>query len=261
MSTLIHDRFPLRHRVGPLDFVSTDVNAAAEGVIAHAMGNHGGAHVHLLNAYSVALADKDVAFRGSLVDSAINFPDGKPVSWVSQLRKDRQPLQQVRGARFFLRTFEVGQAAGVKHFLLGSTPETLDQLEANLLNRFPQAEIVGTHSPPFRKLSDSELSQQDAMIAASGAHIVWVGLGTPKQDFEAARLSKSLPVTAAAVGAAFDFVAGTVKEAPELMTRLGLEWLYRFAREPRRLWKRYVFGNVRFVRSAISASNRPLTRR
>lgn len=250
MSTLIRDRFPVRHRVGPLYFVSTDVDAAADGVIAHALGDNGGLHVHLLNAYSIALADRDDAFRGSLVDDAVNFPDGKPVSWVSQLRRDQQPLQQVRGARFFLRTFNAGQAAGVKHFLLGSTPETLEKLETNLQNLYPQAEIVGSYSPPFRKLSDSELADQDAMIAATGAHIVWVGLGTPKQDFEAARLSKSLPVTAAAVGAAFDFVAGTVKEAPEFMTRIGLEWLYRFAREPRRLWKRYVFGNVWFVRAA-----------
>lgn len=256
MSALIRDRFPVRHRVGPVDFISTDVEAAADGVIAHALGDNGGIHVHLLNAYSIALADKDATFRASLVDDAINFPDGKPVSWVSQLRRDSDPLQQVRGARFFLRTFNAGQVAGVKHFLLGSTPETLEKLEINLLNLFPRAEIVGSYSPPFRKLSDAELAEQDAIISATGAHIVWVGLGTPKQDFEAARLSKSLPVTAAAVGAAFDFVAGTVKEAPEFMTRVGLEWVYRFVREPRRLWKRYVFGNARFIRAALTAGDK-----
>jgi N-acetylglucosaminyldiphosphoundecaprenol N-acetyl-beta-D-mannosaminyltransferase len=110
--------------------------------------------------------------------------------------------------------------------------------------------LAGAESPPFRDLTDDEKREQDERIRASGADIVWVGLGTPKQDFEVERLVETMPVLAAAVGAAFDFTAGTVKPAPEWMQRNGLEWAHRFASEPRRLWRRYLIGNVEFVRAA-----------
>lgn len=251
MSPAIQERLSVRHRVGPLEFVSADLDEAVTVVADHALGKRRGLHVHLLNAYSIALADRDWTYRAGLIGDSVNLPDGLPVSWVSRLRRDELPLQQIRGVRFFARSFEYGQDVGLKHFLLGSTPATLAKLEANLLERYPNAVIVGTHSPPFRPLSPEELVTQDEMISQSGAHLVWVGLGTPKQDVEAARLAASLPITAVAVGAAFDFVAGTVKEAPELMSKLGLEWLYRFMREPRRLWRRYVFGNARFLRACL----------
>jgi N-acetylglucosaminyldiphosphoundecaprenol N-acetyl-beta-D-mannosaminyltransferase len=141
----------------------------------------------------------------------------------------------------------------VKHFLLGSTNEVLQALETNLTTRFPGIQIVGVESPPFRKLTAKELSTQDNLVSASGAQIVWVGLGTPKQDVEAHRIAGELPVLAIAVGAAFDFAAGTLRPAPQWMTRSGLEWVYRFTREPRRLWKRYVFGNMRFLKAAVNA--------
>jgi N-acetylglucosaminyldiphosphoundecaprenol N-acetyl-beta-D-mannosaminyltransferase len=256
VSTGVQKVLDVRHRVGPLHFVSADLDEAVEAVRDHAVSRHSGAHVHLLNAYSIALADQHDEYRAALSGDAVNLPDGLPVSWVSQLRRDDLPLQQIRGVRFFLRSFESGQSVHLKHFLLGSTPETLSKLEDALRSRFPGALITGTHSPPFRPLTPQELVDQDRLIAQSGAHVVWVGLGTPKQDFEAVRLSRSLPVTAVAVGAAFDFVAGTVKEAPAIMSRLGLEWLHRFSREPRRLWRRYVFGNVRFLYAAANSRRR-----
>lgn len=242
----------VRHHVGPVAFVSADLDTAAEVVSDHAKRGEAGLHVHLLNAYSVTLAERHEDYLESVSGTAINLPDGRPIGWVSQIRRDVSPLQQIRGVRFFLRTFERGLDKGVRHFLLGSTPETLQLLESNLRARFPDAQIVGTHSPPFRALSEDELADQDRLIDESGAEIVWVGLGTPKQDLEAARLARALPVTAVAVGAAFDFVAGTVREAPELVSRCGLEWAYRLYREPRRLWRRYLIGNTRFLRSAFT---------
>ena len=160
----------------------------------------------------------------------------------------------MRGPQLFLDVFDRGRAQGVKHFLLGSTPEVLDALERSLTTKFPGIYIVGVESPPFRELSSSEAHAQDARIAATGAHVVWVGLGTPKQDFEAKRIAGALPVVAVAIGAAFDFAAGTLRPAPTWMTNVGLEWTYRLIREPRRLWKRYVFGNARFL---LAASRRP----
>ncbi|WP_373427706.1 WecB/TagA/CpsF family glycosyltransferase [Arthrobacter sp. B2I5] len=213
--------------------------------------NNEPSHVHLANAYSIALADKSPDYRNVLAEPARNFPDGKPVSWISLLSGHSPALTQIRGPQLFLDTFDLGRRSGTKHFLLGSTPEVLRALEDNLRLRFPGVLIVGAESPPFRPLTDPELMQQDKRISESHADVVWVGLGTPKQDYEARRLAESLPIVAVAVGAAFDFAAGTAREAPTWMTACGLEWAFRLACEPRRLWRRYLFGNVRFLTATL----------
>ena len=130
------------------------------------------------------------------------------------------------------------------------------RLELALRERFPGIEIVGSHSPEFRPPSDAELAERDGAIAASGAQVVWVGLGTPKQDLEAARLAHSLPIVAVAVGAAFDYAAGTLTEAPQWIRTAGLEWAFRFAMEPGRLWRRYVFGSTRFLITVLLRGRR-----
>ncbi|WP_374209944.1 WecB/TagA/CpsF family glycosyltransferase [Pseudarthrobacter raffinosi] len=200
--------------------------------------------VHLINAYSVALADSDSEYRQSLSGAFCNFPDGKPLSWATAL--SRTPLSQVRGPKIFEDAMSQGRARGVRHFLLGSTPETLEALQSSLESRYAGVQIVGSESPPFRTLSEEELTDQDSRIRGLNPHIVWVGLGTPKQDYEVARLAKS-GFLAVAVGAAFDFSAGTKPEAPAWMTKVGVEWVFRLASEPRRLWRRYLFGNLRFM--------------
>ena len=247
---------PTTHPIGSVLFTSTDLKAAADLVLDSSPGQKG-RHIHLLNAYSVSLAHQDSSYRAAVGSSAINFPDGKPVAWVSRLRGDQRPLTQIRGVRLFLSCFEHGTSRGTKHFLLGSTPSTLDLLASELRSRYPNARIVGTFSPPFRALSDDEFAAQDLMIADTEPDVVWVGLGTPKQDFEVLRLSQSLDVTAVAIGAAFDFVAGTVKEAPEWMSRIGFEWLFRLLTEPRRLWRRYLIGNAVFIRAVLCRKRCP----
>jgi N-acetylglucosaminyldiphosphoundecaprenol N-acetyl-beta-D-mannosaminyltransferase len=212
-----------------------------------------GHDVHLCNAYTLALADQDPTLRHLLRTASVNFPDGMSVVWANRLRHRRQdlPRGRVYGPDLFLDVFALGQAARVAHYLLGSTPDVLDRLVDQLQQRFPDARIVGSESPPFRTLTHEEEAEQLERIRASGAQLVWVGLGTPKQDVESARISRALPVTCVAVGAAFDFVAGTKKQAPEWMQDHGLEWSYRLATEPRRLWRRYLLGNVRFVWAAV----------
>jgi N-acetylglucosaminyldiphosphoundecaprenol N-acetyl-beta-D-mannosaminyltransferase len=243
------------HWIGSIEFVSATPQSACEQVIAIAKEGLG-RHVHLANAYTVALADKSLAYRGVLAAPALNFPDGKPIGWLSALRGHSPRLKQVRGPQLFLDVFDQGRSDDIRHYLLGSTPEVLDSLERQLTSRFPGVAIVGVESPPFRQLSAVELNEQDARIRTSGAHIVWVGLGTPKQDSEAQRLASGLPAVAIAIGAAFDFAAGTTPEAPAWMTAVGLEWFYRLSREPRRLWKRYLFGNARFLKAALFAPSR-----
>lgn len=230
-----------------IPFCALDPDAASDFVVSLAKKRTGGASIHFLNAYSVALAETDPGFRDCVYHADYNFPDGKPISVLSKLSRPR--LHQVRGPGLFESVMERGRKVGLKHYLLGSTPETLRQLQDSLESRFPGVEIVGSYSPPFRKMLEAELVSQDEDIRASGADIVWVGLGTPKQDFETARLA-SVGITAAAVGAAFDFSAGTKALSPAWMSAAGLEWLHRLMSEPRRLWKRYLWGNSVFLLSA-----------
>lgn len=237
-------------RVGPIEFIVSNRHEAAD-IIVKLAAQGSGRHVHLANAYTVALADKSAEYREVLAQPALNFPDGRPIGWVSAICRQVPRLSQVRGPQLFLDAFDVGRTSGVKHFLLGSTPDVLLALETNLRAKYPGVLIVGTESPPFRPLGVDEVDDQDRRISQSGADIVWVGLGTPKQDFEVQRLANKLPVIAIAVGAAFDFAAGSAPEAPKWMTLVGLEWVFRLCCEPRRLWKRYLFGNVRFLASAL----------
>ncbi|MBL7502672.1 WecB/TagA/CpsF family glycosyltransferase [Frankia nepalensis] len=208
-----------------------------------------GVDVHQCNAYTLALADRDPLLRGMLRAASVNFADGKPVVWHNRLfHRDRHlPTRQVRGADLFTDVVRLGQEVGLRHYLLGSTPEVLARVEANLRAAYPDAIIAGAESPPFRPLTASEWHHQCERIRSSGAQVVWVGLGTPKQDWETTRLAGALPAVAIAVGAAFDFIAGTKKQAPPWMRDMGLEWLHRLASEPTRLWRRYLFGNLRFL--------------
>lgn len=208
-----------------------------------------GSDVHLCNAHTLALADRDPELHGILRHSALNLPDGQPVVWANQLLHPGTPMPTTRvyGPDLFLDVFAYGQAAALRHYLLGSTPEVLDALHGELLRRFPRSRIVGTCSPPFRPMTGGELRDENEAVISSGADIVWVGLGTPKQDVRAAQLAAALPVVSVAIGAAFDFVAGNKPQAPQWMQQGGLEWLFRFGCEPRRLWRRYLFGNARFL--------------
>lgn len=212
-----------------------------------------GVDVHLCNAYTLALADRDPDFHDLLRRAMMNLPDGTPVVWANRLMYPEAdvPKQRVRGPGLFLDVFELGQEVGLRHYLLGSTPEVLESLQTNLVASYPKALIVGAESPPFRDLTAQEEAEQLARIDASGAEIIWVGLGTPKQDIECARMAGSSRKVFVAVGAAFDFAAGTKTEAAPWMQNNGLEWVHRLSHEPGRLWRRYLFGNARFVRAAL----------
>jgi N-acetylglucosaminyldiphosphoundecaprenol N-acetyl-beta-D-mannosaminyltransferase len=236
--------------IGPLAVAVTDPATAALAVIEASRAPHAGLAIHLVNAYTVALADENERYRNA-ISRGVALPDGKPLGWVSALRRDSPVIRQTRGPSLFEAVFDRGREFGITHFLLGSTPAVLELLQSNLSSRYPGVCIVGAESPPFRLMTAEEVEEQDHRIRSSGAAIVWVGLGTPKQDFEAARLAASVPATVIAIGAAFDFVAGTLPQAPSWMLRVGLEWLYRLIREPRRLWRRYLFGNVAFVRAVV----------
>jgi N-acetylglucosaminyldiphosphoundecaprenol N-acetyl-beta-D-mannosaminyltransferase len=205
--------------------------------------------IHFANAYTIALASTDPNYASTINQSDLTCCDGTPVVWAGNWLNTQTHIQ------LWQRVYGPDVMEGVlqnsipehKHYLLGSTNETLNKLQTHINQKFPNAEIVGSDSPPFREPTAQELTERDQRIKDSGANIVWVGLGTPKQDFEVERLKRSLPVTALAVGAAFDFLAGTVQQAPTWMQKSGTEWVYRWSKEPKRLSKRYLWGNPKFI--------------
>ena len=201
--------------------------------------------VHLCNAYTLSLAARDPAFRTSLQHpDAINLPDGTPVSWYSRLSTRRKSRGPVRGPSLMKAALA---RPGLRHFLLGGSPQVLDDLRRAIARDFPQADVVGFHSPAFRDATDEDLEEFSDRIRASGAQVVWVGLGTPRQDVTIARLLPRTEAVLVGVGAAFDFLSGHKSEAPAVMHGTGLEWLHRLATEPRRMWRRYLIGNTVFV--------------
>jgi N-acetylglucosaminyldiphosphoundecaprenol N-acetyl-beta-D-mannosaminyltransferase len=137
----------------------------------------------------------------------------------------------------------------------------LEVLKSVTESRFPGVQLVGAYSPPYRPLAKAERLALEGNIRDSRPDIVWIGLGTPKQDVEAMTLAASAPAVFIAVGAAFDFLAGTKKEAPDWLKGSGLEWCYRLLSEPRRLWRRYTLGNLRFLEVALKSADLPWTRR
>ncbi|MEZ5184744.1 MAG: WecB/TagA/CpsF family glycosyltransferase [Candidatus Nanopelagicales bacterium] len=237
-------------RVGSIPFSVLTFDAAVAEVIERGRAGRATA-VHFANAYTIALADNDPDFA-TLFDSshALNLTDGMPVAWVGRRGYGRSNDEWPRVYGPDVMRAVLARNTELRHYLLGGDETTLATLQQVISRRFPTALIVGAESPPFRDLSADERQVQDQRIAESGAQMVWVGLGTPKQDWEVARLAGELPVVAMAVGAAFDFIAGTKPQAPVWMQRTGTEWLHRLAREPRRLAKRYLWGNPRFLRAA-----------
>ena len=237
--------------IGRIPLAALPFDEAVDEVVRRAQTGRPTA-VHFANAYTIALADADPAYA-ALFDAsdALNLTDGMPVAWIGRRAYRRTSDQWPRVYGPDVMEAVLARDTGLRHYLLGGDEQTLDALQQVIARRFPTAVVVGGESPPFRELTAAERRAQDRRIRASGAQIAWVGLGTPKQDWEVARLAEELPVVAMAVGAAFDFLAGTKPQAPVWMRRTGTEWFYRLASEPRRLTKRYLWGNPRFIRAAV----------
>jgi N-acetylglucosaminyldiphosphoundecaprenol N-acetyl-beta-D-mannosaminyltransferase len=170
-----------------------------------------------------------------------------PVVWWAK-RHGIPQAERVYGPDLMEAVIDIGRRTGARHYLYGSTQDVLDALTRAIDARWPGAEIAGIESPPFRELSDTEVDQSVRRAESSGATVVWVGMGTPKQDLLVHRMSASSDLTFVAIGAAFDFIAGTKSQAPRWMMKIGMEWFYRLVSEPRRLWKRYLVYNAKFLR-------------
>jgi N-acetylglucosaminyldiphosphoundecaprenol N-acetyl-beta-D-mannosaminyltransferase len=207
----------------------------------------GGRAVHLCNAYTLSLASNDPQLNELLNDDDLNLPDGMPLVWLARRLGLSHMQNRVYGPDLMELALEVGRNRGTKHYLYGSTPDVLEALQTQITYRWPGAVIVGAESPSFGPISDEELKRSIAKIDEADADVVWVGMGTPKQDQLVHRFASEGRHTYVAIGAAFDFIAGTKRQAPKWVQKSGLEWLYRLLAEPRRLLRRYTVGNLQFI--------------
>lgn len=174
-------------------------------------------------------------------------PDGMPLVWVGRYYGHRQ-MRRVYGPDLLLAVCAHSLQKGYRHFFYGGAEGVPERLASRLQERFPGLEIVGCYSPPFRPLTTEEDQEVIDRINYSGADFVWVGLSTPKQErWMAEHVEKLNASVLVGVGAAFDFHAGLKPQAPKWMQRSGLEWFFRLITEPKRLWKRYLFNNPRFI--------------
>jgi N-acetylglucosaminyldiphosphoundecaprenol N-acetyl-beta-D-mannosaminyltransferase len=198
--------------------------------------------------HTVVATQDDPELRAAVKGASLVVPDGQPVVWAMNAF-GHNLTHRVYGPDLMAKYCERSARTGARMFLYGGRNQgTLVQLALNLRRRFPGVQIVGGYAPPFRTLSEEEVDAVVTEINHARPDVVWVGIGVPKQEKWMAALRDRLdaPVLVG-VGAAFDFHAGLVPQAPSWMQSAGLEWLYRLSKEPRRLWRRYLTYNPRFV--------------
>jgi N-acetylglucosaminyldiphosphoundecaprenol N-acetyl-beta-D-mannosaminyltransferase len=198
------------------------------------------------NVHMVMEGHDHLDFRDKVNAADLVTPDGMPLVWVLR-RMGSWNQERVYGPELMLRLLTKAEECGIHVGFLGSTPETLAQLVEQIHQRFPNLRIAYTYSPPFGPVMPEEDLEIVREINESGAGILFIGLGCPKQEKWMAAHSGKIQVVMVGVGAAFDFIAGTKRQAPVWMQKSGLEWLYRLGYEPRRLWRRYLYHNSRYV--------------
>jgi N-acetylglucosaminyldiphosphoundecaprenol N-acetyl-beta-D-mannosaminyltransferase len=209
--------------------------------------------VEAANTHVAALARHEEEFGSVMACFDLICPDGMPLVWA--INRDRkkfgQPIlnDRVYGPTLMLKTIEASEGnSTLKHFFLGGAQSTLDKLHERFEKENPSAIIAGSYSPPFGEWPEGEFDRIKERIIESGANLIWVGLGCPKQERWIAKHKNELPVGCYfGIGAAFAFHAGEVDQAPIWMQRIGMEWFYRLCKEPRRLGKRYVMYNGLFT--------------
>ncbi len=224
----------------------TNYEEATDAILsASAQGVPGVVSCHAVHA--VVTTSRDESLRKMVNRFDMITPDGQPVRWALNLLYGAKLRDRVYGPTLTLALCERAAAEGVAVYLYGGSPEVVEQLQTNLRVKFPQLQIAGFESPPFRQLTPQEDREVVERINQSGAGLVFIGLGCPKQDIFAGEHRDRIQAVQVCVGAAFDFHAGVKKTAPDWMQKRGLEWAFRLWEEPGRLWKRYLATNSLFL--------------
>jgi len=228
--------------------VASDVAAATGLVLGRARSGEGG-YCCFANVHVLTMSRRSGPVRAALGDAWTVFPDGFPVAWM--MRRLGSATSRVAGPDVMASVIAAGRRDGLRHFLLGSTPDVLAKLQLVLATRFGEGLVCGAVSPPFGEVDHTEEEALVAAVRRADADLVWCGLGAPRQELWMRRWAPALaPAVVLGVGAAFDFLAGTKRRAPRWMQDAGLEWAHRMLSEPRRLGPRYLRTNTQFVARA-----------
>jgi N-acetylglucosaminyldiphosphoundecaprenol N-acetyl-beta-D-mannosaminyltransferase len=224
----------------------TDYDEATATILHAARQGQGGVvSCHAVHALITAAGDSSL--RAKVNTFELVCPDGQPVRWAMNVLRGAHLSDRVYGPDLMLRLCRGAADAGIAIYLYGGTPFVVKRLEANLRHLCPKLKIAGREAPPFRSLIPEEDGAMVERINRSGAGLMFIGLGCPKQDLFGYEHRHLLGAVQVCVGAAFDFHAGVKKMAPSWMQRHGLEWLYRLSQEPGRLWRRYLITNSIFL--------------
>jgi N-acetylglucosaminyldiphosphoundecaprenol N-acetyl-beta-D-mannosaminyltransferase len=205
-------------------------------------------YVAVAGVHGVTEAQRDPALRDIFNRALLATPDGMPMVWMGRLQGERS-IRRVYGPDLMLNLCQHSVACGFSHFLYGGVQGVAEELRRQMEMRFPGLKVVGTYMPPFRPLSDAEVSDLQQRVRAARPDFFWVGLSTPKQERFMAQYTSILPEAKIfiGIGAAFDLLTGRVRQAPCWMQSTGLEWFFRLTQEPKRLWKRYLVSNPLFI--------------
>ncbi|MDM8529157.1 WecB/TagA/CpsF family glycosyltransferase [Anaerolineales bacterium HSG24] len=205
------------------------------------------AYVSVCTVHTVMECQHNQQMRQAVNQADMATPDGMPLVWLGR-QKSGQPVSRVYGPDLMLALCALSVEHGYRHFFYGGASGVPQQLARTMQNRFPGLQVAGAYSPPFRPLTAAEDEQMIKIINHAAPDIIWVGLGTPKQDLWMAvqRVKLTAPVLIG-VGAAFNIHTGQLRQAPKWMQQNGLEWLFRLSQEPSRLWYRYLIYNPLFV--------------
>ncbi len=234
-----------------------DCRALAKEVLSAAAAGRGG-QIFALNVHTYTEARRLSSYGTIVRESYLTFADGVPISWASGIGGQGR-VPRTHGHDFMMETLRQSEGTEIRHYFLGGTEETLAAMVDRFRRDLPSLRIAGTLSPPFRRLSPEEEAQLIRQINDTKADVLWVALGAPRQERWIHRMKAKLktPVLAG-VGAAFEIIAGRFSRAPHWMQRCGLEWLWRLAQDPWRLWRRYFSTNGYFMTVYLGELSRRL---
>jgi len=210
-----------------------------------------GNYICISNVHTTVMSYEDKQYRKIQNEAFMTLPDGKPLSIVSKLKGFKE-AERVTGPDLMEEIFKISEKKGYTHYFYGSTEEVINCLRKSLIKIYPKLKIQGHCCPPFRQLSEDEDIVIINKINTAKSDFLWVGLGAPKQEIWMYNHRNIISSIMVGVGAGFEYHAGILKRAPEWIQKLSLEWLYRLIQQPRKLFKRYLFTNFKFVFYSIA---------
>jgi len=236
----------IRQKIVTMDVDVTSLSLSV-GKVLNLINLHKGAYVCVSNVHMCMETFDSLSFRSVVNQAELVIPDGKPLS-IAQKLLGHKNASQVRGQDIMNALCELSGKKNLNiGFYGGSSDSILELVQSNLTKQYPDIKITYSFSPPFRALTDEEDAKVIEEINNTNVDILFVGIGCPKQEIWMAEHKEQLHCVMLGVGAAFDFIAGNKKHAPRWVQRIGLEWLFRLLSEPKRLWKRYLKQNPRFI--------------